>query len=46
MLMTPHWTVVNLPLAELVDLCGRGEATERVKGRAEAEQEVGVVGAG
>ena len=41
-----HWTVVSLPLAELVDLCGRGEATERVKGRAEAEQEVGVIGAG
>ena len=35
-----------LPLAELVDLGGRGEAAERVEGRAEAEQEVGVIGAG
>ena len=37
---------MRLPLAELVHLGGRTEAAERVEGRAEAEQEVGVIGAG
>ena len=34
-----------LPLAEVVDLGGRGEVAERVQCGAEAEQDVGVVGA-
>ena len=38
-------SVVYLPLAEVVDLRGRGEVAERVQYGAEAEQDVGVVGA-
>ena len=33
----------TIPLAELVDLGGRGEVTERVERGAEAEEEVGMI---
>ena len=36
-------TMLKIPLAELVDLGGRGEVSERVERGAEAEQEVGMI---
>ena len=35
--------MLKIPLAELVDLGGRGEVSERVERGAEAEEEVGMI---
>ena len=37
---------ITIPLAELIDLGGRGKVADGVERRAEAEQDVGMIGAG